>query len=134
VTPVNAAVSDTDGSAQIAVQIGHSGAATLRHNAQLKLSASTTINTVNAAGLQTLLAAARHCIIKIDVEGVETTVIAQLADAGILARTQAVFYEVNEKWTDPVAIELQLTACGFNHFVRSGKDSHYDVLARRHPQ
>ena len=64
-------------------------------------------------------------------EGFEATVIEQLAVAGILARTQTVFYEVNEKWTDPADIEQRLSAAGFNSFVRSGKDTHYDVMARR---
>ena len=131
VTPINAAIADTEGSAEIAVQVGHSGAATLRNSAQLKLSTGNTITTMNATGLSSLLAHAQRCIIKIDVEGFEATVIAQLAEAGILARTQAVFYEVNEKWTDPVDIERRLSAAGFNSFVRSGKDSHYDVMARR---
>lgn len=131
IAPINAAISDTQGSAQIAVQIGHSGAATLRSSSPLKLSSSTTITTLNAAGLSSLLANADQCIIKIDVEGFETTVIEQLAEAGILARTHTVFYEINEKWTDPVAIEQRLSAAGFNSFVSSGKDTHYDVMARR---
>lgn len=131
VTPVNAAISDTDGSAQIAVQAGHSGAATLRGSSPLKLSTSTTITTMSAGGLQSLLANADQCIIKIDVEGFETTVIEQLAEAGILARTRTLFYEVNEKWTDPADIERRLTALGFTGFTRSGSDSHYDVLASR---
>lgn len=131
VIPINAAIADTEGSTQIAVQVGHSGAATLRTSAQLKLSTGNTITTVNATGLSSLLAQARQCIIKIDVEGFEATVIDQLAVAGILARTQTVFYEVNEKWTDPVELEQRLSAAGFNSFVRSGKESHYDVMARR---
>lgn len=131
VAPINAAISDTEGRAQIAVQAGHSGAATLRGSSPLKLSTSTTITTLNAAGLKSLLANADQCIIKIDVEGFETTVIEQLAEAGILARTRTLFYEVNEKWTDPADIERRLTALGFTGFTRSGGDSHYDVLASR---
>lgn len=131
ISPINAAISDTEGRAQIAVQAGHSGAATLRGSSPLKLSSTITINTLSAAGLRSLLANADQCIIKIDVEGFEATVIKQLAEAGILARAHTVFYEVNEKWTDPADIEQRLSAVGFNSFVRSGKDTHYDVMARR---
>lgn len=131
VASINAAISDTEGSAQIAVQAGHSGAATLRSSSHLKLSASNTITTLNAAGLRSRLGHADRCIIKIDVEGVEAIVIEQLANAGILARTQTLFYEVNEKWTDPADIKRRLIAQGFDRFVRSGKDTHYDVMASR---
>lgn len=131
IVPVNAAISDSEGTAQIAVQTGHSGAATMRTSAPLKISASNTINTLSAHNLESLLADADQCIIKIDVEGFETTVIEQLEKAGILARTRVLFYEVNEKWTDPIDIEKRLAALGFTGFTRSGRATHYDVLASR---
>lgn len=131
VVPVNAAVSDTEGTAQMATQRGHSGAATLRSCDPLLISTSDTISTIGTQRLTSLLSEADNCIIKIDVEGFEATVIEQLAQAGILERTQTLFYEVNEKWTNSAKIERHLRSLGFKGFERSGSDMHYDVMASR---
>jgi len=131
IVPVNAAISDKEGTGKIAVQRGHSGAATLREFNPLLVSRTDTIRTIDGAGLVQLLAEADNCIIKIDVEGFESTVLDQLEKAGVLERTQTLFYEIDEKWTDPAEIESRLRLLGFKGFVRSGSQQHYDVTATR---
>lgn len=134
IVPVNAAISDKEGTGQIAVQRGHSGAATLREFNPLLVSRTDTIRTIDGSGLVRLLAEANNCIIKIDVEGFESTVLDQLEKAGVLERAETLFYEIDEKWTDPAEIESRLRLLGFKGFVRSGSELHYDVMATRNDQ
>lgn len=53
------------------------------------------IITYNANDLTTLLVYVSNCIINIDVEGMELTVMRKLDAAGKLARVQTVFYQVD---------------------------------------
>lgn len=131
VTMVRAAIAHEQGAQVIEVNPRHSGAASLRTAARGDGKYHEKIITYNAKDLTTLLADVSNCIIKIDVEGMELTVIRQLDEAGVLARAQAVFYEVDLRWCQPSVIEQYLQKVGFNQFQRIGRTRHYDVLATR---
>jgi hypothetical protein len=69
--------------------------------------------------------------VKIDVEGLEAVVIAELAKTPSFARVQAIFYEVDDRWASAGEIEALLRAAGFTRFAKYGRGHHYDVLASR---
>lgn len=126
-----AAIAENHGPHQICLKRGHSGAASMRPQQAAKSKRYETIYGINAAVLQNLLKFTARAVIKIDVEGFEQTVIDELAKSGVLARTQAVFYEVDERWSQPDLIRQQLAEQGFSCFQRFGTGYHYDVLATR---
>ncbi|WP_339857374.1 FkbM family methyltransferase [Pseudohongiella acticola] len=131
VQAINAAVSDTAGMAEIAIKPGHSGAASLRSTKPVWLSSAETIKTVNVEQLNSVFAGAINCVIKIDVEGHELTVIQELMHSGVLARSDAIYYEVNEDWVEVEHIQKLLKSCGFSHFQPIGAGAHYDILATK---
>lgn len=131
-TAINAAIASTAGQVGIALKRGHSGGASLRAGQNTKANQLETITTINAAQLAQYLVNANNCVIKIDVEGFEATVIDELVKSAVMARTTALFYEIDERWTEPKLIREKLEACGFNHFKQFGMGKkHYDVLATR---
>ena len=42
-----------------------------------------------------------------------------------------IFYEVDEKWVDPINLRNLLISKGFRKFTKIGREKHYDVLAQR---
>ncbi len=126
-----AAIADHHGPYQIALKRGHSGAASMRHQQPTKSQRYETIQGINAADLHNIFRFIEDAIIKIDVEGFEKTVIDELVKSGVLTRTQAVFYEVDERWSQPQLIRQQLAELGFKNFRKFGSGYHYDVLATR---
>lgn len=69
--------------------------------------------------------------VKIDVEGHEVTVIEQLMQDPKSELIQEIFYEVDERWVDPMQIQGLLYAKNFKNFKKHGFGGHYDVLASR---
>lgn len=128
IIPHNVAITARNGKLAIGIKRGHSGAATLRDNTS-PIYSREEIQTVNAGPLAGLLKSAAPYIIKIDVEGHEQTVLEQLSLAGILARTRTLFYEVNEKWSNPRDLQATLRQWGFNDFQICGSGVRYDVRA-----
>lgn len=126
-----AAIAKNHGPAQICLKRGHSGAASMRPRQSAKSQRYETIHGINAAVLRNLLRFIGCAIIKIDVEGFEETVIDELFKSGVLTRTKAVFYEVDERWSKPDLIRRQLSGQGFEFFQKFGSGYHYDVLATR---
>lgn len=108
-----AAIAENHGPYQISLKRSHSGAASMRPQQPGKVQRYETIHGINARDLQNLFQFIERAIIKIDVEGFEKTVIDELLKSGVLARTQAVFYEVDERWSQPHLIRQQLTGQGF---------------------
>ncbi len=131
ITPVQAAVSDTAGSATITLRAAHSGAASLENTALVRGGTAETIRTINIFDLDALLRPEGSILVKIDVEGHEAVVIDQLMQSQHRQRIVAIFYEVDENWNDPAALEAALRHGGFSRFVRHGDGTHYDVLALR---
>ena len=72
-------------------------------------------------------------VIKVDVEGHEAAVMAELVKSRFLPRMQSVFYEVDAKWSDADGLRAILESGGFTHFETVGRGKHYDVLATRQP-
>jgi FkbM family methyltransferase len=128
IRPVHAAVSLQSGTARIATDGAHSGVASLRDAAT---AGGEEIRVLGIAGVDTLLEGAKPLIVKIDVEGHEATVVQALMASAHRDRIQAIFYEVDARWSDAEAIETLLRGCGFARFTRHGIGRHYDILARR---
>lgn len=130
VTLVRAAVSGETGEAEIALKPGHSGAASLRKLPGL-FRGTERIATLGPVELAPLIPDPAPVVIKIDVEGHEQVVLEALSRCGALDRARAVYYEVNERWSDPAALEERLRRHGFGAFHRTSRRAHYDVLATR---
>lgn len=130
IRPVHAAVSLHSGIATIATDSAHSGTASLR-DAAASGPGTEDIRILGIAGVDTLLPDDLPLIVKIDVEGHEETVVEALAASAHRDRLIAIFYEIDERWTDAAAIEARLRSAGFTRFDRFGIGRHYDVLARR---
>lgn len=131
ITPVQAAVSTTAGRATITLRTAHSGAASLESTALVRGGATETIRTISISDLDVLLHPEGSILVKIDVEGHEAVVIDQLMKSQHRQRIAAVFYEVDENWNKPAALESALRQGGFSRFIRYGDGTHYDVLALR---
>jgi hypothetical protein len=127
------ALSDTSGMFQVKSNAAHTGIATLRPGANIGNSAFLkTIESISHVELNDL-EAPEGCriFVKIDVEGLEETVLNELIACPFFSRVDDVFYEVNGKWVDPDRLVALLRSCGFNEFVKVGAGEHYDVHARR---
>ena len=133
VSAVNVAVAAEQGSATIRIDPMHSGGASIAASNDVD-GAHVTIRMLDHDGLDALIPPGDEVIIvKIDVEGFEPVVVDQLVRSRHAARIGTIFYEVDEGWIDPAAIETQLRSIGFSEFRRIDgfQPTHYDVLARR---
>lgn len=122
------AIADSVGEVEISVAEGHTGTATL---AGRENGGGVIIHTINAPLLDPLLAGGLPLFVKIDVEGLEAVVIAELAKTAAFARVDAIFYEVDDRWASAAEIEAVLRTAGFARFAKYGRGHHYDVLASR---
>lgn len=128
IRPVHAAVSRDSGMATIAADAAHSGVASLRGESP---ETGEDIRILGIAGVDVLLDGTLPLVIKVDVEGHEETVIEALMLSRHRDRIAAIFYEIDERWTDAAAVEARLRAAGFARFTRFGIGRHYDILAER---
>lgn len=128
------AIADTVGEVTITVADGHTGTATLAGRKD-GAGGNVTIHTIDAPLVDPLLAGdlppELPMFVKIDVEGLEAVVIAELAKTASFARVAAIFYEVDDRWASAGEIEARLRASGFTRFAKYGRGHHYDVLASR---
>ncbi|AOL95266.1 FkbM family methyltransferase [Porphyrobacter sp. LM 6] len=126
------AIADSVGEVTINVAADHTGTATLAGREGGKAaSGGVTIHTIDAPVLDPLLAGELPMFVKIDVEGLEAVVIAELAKTANFARVEAIFYEVDDRWASAAEIEALLRGAGFTCFTKYGRGHHYDVLASR---
>lgn len=125
------AISDSVGEVTINVAADHTGTATLAGRENANASGGVTITTINAPLLDPLLCGELPMLVKIDVEGLEAVVIAELAKTEAFARVDAIFYEVDDRWASAAEIERGLRSAGFTRFAKYGRGHHYDVLASR---
>lgn len=133
VTAVNRAVAAEAGSATIRIDPSHSGGASMATTNAVD-GAHVTIHMIDRDGLDALIPDGDEVIlVKIDVEGFEPIVVDQLVRSRNAARIASIFYEIDEEWVDPGAIERTLRAAGFATFTRipGFVPTHYDVLATR---
>lgn len=125
------AIADSAGEVTIDVAPDHTGTASLAGREGGAGAGGVTIETIDAPLLDPLLAGTLPMFVKIDVEGLEAVVIAELAKTASFARVQAIFYEVDDRWASAGEIEALLRAAGFTRFAKYGRGHHYDVLASR---
>lgn len=125
------AIAAQAGQAQIKVSNVHSGTASLADQSSYHASETITIQTINAPMVDEILASEWPSIVKVDVEGLEHEVIAELARSRSFAAMIGLFYEIDERWSDPRAIETLLREAGFTGFRKFGRGHHYDVYATR---
>lgn len=119
------------GEVEISVAADHTGTASLAGRSDAASGGGVTIHTINAPLVDPLLACDVPLFVKIDVEGLEAEVIAELAKTASFAQVKAIFYEVDDRWASAAEIERGLRAAGFARFAKYGRGHHYDVLATR---
>lgn len=127
VQAVQAALSDKEGTAKIVFDATHSGLASLRSDGPDGFD----IQTIDMAAFDNMLGEPDMLVIKVDVEGHEAAVMAELVKSRFLSRIQSVFYEVDAKWSDADSLRTILESGGFRNFTTVGRGKHYDVLATR---
>lgn len=126
------AISDEAGHQRINIPAGHSGMASLTGARDVAASAGEeVIETVAAAGLGLLLEGELPLVVKVDVEGHEATVIRELLACSASSRIEAVFYEIDTRWSEAPMIAAMLREAGFAHSRKVGTGHHFDVLAQR---
>lgn len=124
-------LSDRDGTRLIATCNAHSGVATLEDHLSSRLPSATSL----AVEMRTIDGLLPHLpddlplFVKIDVEGHEATVIAQLLGSPLASRVIGIFYEHDKQWSDGAAIEDVLAQAGFAVMRRYGRGRHFDALA-----
>jgi len=125
------AIADSVGEVEISVAADHTGTATLAGREGQSVGGGVVIHTIDAPLVDPLLAGELPMFVKIDVEGLEAVVIAELAKTASFTRVEAIFYEVDDRWASAREIETLLRAAGFTRFAKYGRGHHYDVLATR---
>ncbi|WP_421699640.1 FkbM family methyltransferase [Ancylobacter sp.] len=130
IVALNCGLSSEKARVNIRLKPGHSGAASL-HNTFAGTEAVEEIQISTAAVLEPYLVPGLPLVVKIDTEGHEHVVIAELARSRFADRVMSVFYEVDVAWADPENLEAGLRAMGFDHFHPTRGGTHYDVMATR---
>lgn len=125
------AIAAQAGQAQISLDDGHSGTASLSGKLTGLAGATISVDTVDAKTLDGILVNPLPAIVKVDVEGLEDVVIAELLKTSIAVSIEGMFYEVDERWSDPDKMAGLLQRAGFNRFTKIGRGHHYDVFAER---
>lgn len=126
------AVSTHSGPITIRVPERHSGMAAIGDSGDLKGSVTLeTIEAVSSVELEKILAGNGPMAVKVDVEGHEAEVFAELVKTRASSRIKAAFYEIDQRWSDEKRIETILRRAGFDRFTRVGFGHHFDVLAER---
>jgi FkbM family methyltransferase len=127
------AIAAKEGTEQLTTFPGHSGKASLNPTKDgFSAPEIEIIQTVSAAGIDARVPEAPTYIVKVDVEGLEETVLREFVKTQAVRRTSHIFYEVDEDWVSSEKLEDILRASGFTRFERIGHDPiHYDVLAIR---
>ncbi len=117
----------------ISVPANHSGRASLANRAEfMQASDKQRIELIDARDLEGLVTEQEVPIaVKIDVEGLEMTVLRELFKTGFAGRIREIFLEVNESWINPAELTALLVGSGFTKFTRVGEGRHYDLLAEK---
>lgn len=131
VTLLNAAFSDKAGEAQIAIKSNHSGVASLHREPLQSGGLTEQIRLIDSETLDAYIPDDLDIIVKIDVEGHEAVVIAELLKSRHIDRMVTIFHEMDERWAEAAPIRQALTEAGFASFQKFGIGRHYDVLAKR---
>ncbi len=129
ITPLNFALSSEDGSAQIGKKIDQSGLASLHNTFDQPV--LETILLRKPESISDYIRADERIVIKIDTEGHEQTILDQLIKSPFSTQIDSIFYEVDERWASPAALEASARNMGLTKIMKVGTGTHYDVLASR---
>lgn len=129
ITCVNSAVSSENGTAEITINDGHSGSASLSTKTG-NTGATTQIQTMSGDAIETFIPPEVSLFVKIDVEGFEETVIAEILKLPSSPRISHVYSEIDRRWVDFDAISSALAAAGLTD-QKAAKREHFDLLAKR---
>jgi FkbM family methyltransferase len=126
------AISEVAGPLPIHVPPGHSGMASLAAGGPANPASPTeVIEAIAAPQLDLALAGDLPMLVKVDVEGHEATVLGQLLACSCAIRIDAIFYEIDTRWSEAGAIAALLQSAGFTRFRKVGAGQHFDVMAQR---
>lgn len=126
IRPYNAAVSSTEGRLRFSVQNGHSGAGTL------DATGAVTVDSVNRSTLDEIAKFDNlPKIVKIDVEGHEPIVIAELLNSRIEPQLRNIYFEVNENKYNVTTVIAALRAVGFVQTFRNYDSVFHDLMFER---
>lgn len=134
---INKAISDKEGTQKIFYNKFFSGKSTLRNKKNLtkeKLKFYQDISCINYNKLNMYLKGYEdyNIVVKVDVEGLEFTVIKELFKSSFSKNINEIFYEVNINWCNPEKLKDYLKKKGFNYFNKfSNNQNHYDLLATK---
>ena len=132
VVAVQAALSDRTGQGTMTVSASHSGVATLAgHVADASGKRSEPVQLTRLDDLDPSLFSDLPVFAKVDVEGHEAVALRELTGSAQADRLMAVFFEMDERWTDAEAVLDGLRGAGLDQFHTYGRGRHYDVLASR---
>ncbi len=131
VSVVEAGISNTESKAIIHIPTGHSGAASLKPSGGGGASERLEVALVNHTRLDQIRMPDAPLIVKIDVEGHEDTVVAELLKSAHARAITSVFFECDTALNDPGQICARLEKSGFTAFRKIGTGQHYDMLAER---
>lgn len=129
IKPIKAAISSKEGKSTIYLSNGHSGMASL--SSKMDILFSEDIDLINHTTLNEHLSQDCDILIKVDVEGHEKAVINEIIKLDKVENLKIIFYEINEKHTNPEEITGELKKIGFNNFKKLGSGDHYDVIASK---
>jgi FkbM family methyltransferase len=129
-----AGLSDAAGRHMITVNPVHSGQASLEAHMQGRAACrQIAIELITMAELDAHLPPDLPLFVKIDVEGHEPVIIAELLASRHAPRVMGIFYEHDSRWTDTATIARALYRAGFAKLRRYGRGRHFDVLAGPSP-
>lgn len=128
---LNFGLSSKSGEFPITLSAGHSGMATLSsHGEQLPgFHPKTTVHLETMKELSRAITDDIPIFVKIDVEGHEEVVLRELLSWDQAHRIIGIFYEQDDRWTDPEAVGEVLKDARFGIRQIYGRGKHYDVLA-----
>jgi FkbM family methyltransferase len=129
------AISNLGDELEMRIKDGHSGAATLRDTSVSggEFGRSIRITAVGKYFLDSAIEVPDNMkiAIKIDTEGHEAQVLAELMESALWDRVFNIFYEIDEKYIDNIKILDDLKKCGFSIIHQNGKKPHYDLMLQR---
>lgn len=134
VVAVQRALSDRTGPSTMTVSESHSGVATLEgHVGGATGKRSEPVQLTRLDDLDPALFSGLPVFAKVDVEGHEVVALRELTGSALADRLMAVFFELDERWTDAEAVLDMLRGAGLGELRTYGRGRHYDVLASRGP-
>jgi FkbM family methyltransferase len=129
------AISEVTEESELRIKDGHSGTATLRMGTlqESDFSGAIKIKKVNYEflDLEIMVDRDEKIAVKIDTEGHEEQVLAELMKTKFWGQVFNVFYEVDERYVNQEKILNMLHEKGFSVIRKIGKSPHYDLMLEK---